>query len=59
LDPENPTNNGFENFDFMIWMQPAAFSTFKKLYRKLIREGAYTDGLRKGFYKLIIENGKY
>lgn len=59
LDLEDPTNNGFENVDFQIWMQPAAFSTFRKLYRKLVREGPYyANGLKKGLYKLIIQNGK-
>ncbi|CAG0924789.1 unnamed protein product [Notodromas monacha] len=35
LDPENPGNNGLQNEPLMIWMRPAAFSTFKKIYGRI------------------------
>ncbi|KAI6192081.1 Transmembrane protein 30A [Aphelenchoides bicaudatus] len=56
LDPTNPLNNGFLNFDFIVWMNSAAFSSFQKPYRKLKREGRYVEGMPKGVYKLIIQN---
>lgn len=38
-------------------MNSAAFSTFRKPYRRLRREGQYVDGMPKGLYKLKIQNG--
>ena len=35
LDTSNPANNGLQNEDLILWMRPAAFSSFKKLYRKI------------------------
>jgi hypothetical protein len=56
LDPSNPSNNGFKNEDFIVWMRVAAFPTFRKLYRRLVRgsSGDYKDGLPKGEYNLEV-----
>lgn len=50
----DPKNNGFINQDFIVWMRTAAFSTFRKLYRKVVKEGDFDDGLPKGDYRLDI-----
>ena len=56
LDPKNPSNNGFKNEDFIVWMRVAAFPTFRKLYRRLDRgSGDYKSGLPKGQYNLTVE----
>uniref|UniRef100_A0A7E4WAT4 Cell cycle control protein 50A n=1 Tax=Panagrellus redivivus TaxID=6233 RepID=A0A7E4WAT4_PANRE len=47
-------NNGVANKDFIVWQRPAAFSTFRKLYRRLVRDGSYTMGLPKGLYTLDV-----
>lgn len=54
LDVNNSDNNGFQNQDFIVWMRTAAFSTFRKLYRKIIHTGDFKDGLPKGDYQLDI-----
>ncbi|KAJ8289435.1 hypothetical protein GJAV_G00001270 [Gymnothorax javanicus] len=53
LDTENPSNNGFQNQDFLVWMRVAALPDFRKLYRR-ITEGDYADGLPAGNYSLDI-----
>uniref|UniRef100_A0A1I7XVA0 Cell cycle control protein 50A n=1 Tax=Heterorhabditis bacteriophora TaxID=37862 RepID=A0A1I7XVA0_HETBA len=48
---------GFQNVDFMIWMQPAALPSFRKLYRLLDRKADdqfFADGLPMGNYTLVI-----
>lgn len=57
LDLNDPENNGFQNQDFMVWMQPAAFTPFRKLYRRLDRnrEAVFRNGLPRGQYKLNIQ----
>lgn len=50
----DPKNNGFINQDFIVWMRTAAFSTFRKLYRKIVKEGTFDEGLPKGEYRLDI-----
>ena len=54
LDTNNTDNNGFQNQDFIVWMRTAAFSTFRKLYRKIIHTGDFENGLPKGEYQLDI-----
>jgi hypothetical protein len=56
LDPNNPSNNGYKNEDFIVWMRTAAMPTFRKLYRKLISNGSNTfqNGLPQGNYILSI-----
>lgn len=63
LDPVNPENNGLQNEDLILWMRPAAFSSFRKLYRKINHTSVenlklsqnFETGLPKGNYSLIIE----
>ncbi|XP_022782937.1 cell cycle control protein 50A-like isoform X2 [Stylophora pistillata] len=54
LDTNNTENNGFKNEDFIVWMRTAAFSTFRKLYRKIVHAGEFKNGLPKGEYQLDI-----
>lgn len=54
LDTNNTDNNGFQNEDFIVWMRTAAFSTFRKLYRKIVHSGEFKNGLPKGEYQLDI-----
>ena len=51
---------GFENFDFMVWMQTAALPKFRKVYRGLNRSSdeLFKDGLPKGSYILKISYSK-
>ncbi|XP_073234629.1 cell cycle control protein 50A-like isoform X1 [Porites lutea] len=55
LDVNNSDDNGFKNQDFIVWMRTAAFSTFRKLYRKIILTGEFKNGLPKGQYVLDIK----
>ncbi|KAL5267871.1 hypothetical protein ACHWQZ_G004798 [Mnemiopsis leidyi] len=57
LDPENPSNNGFLNEPFIVWMRVAAFPTFRKLYgRILMDENPELDnGLERGRYTLHVK----
>ena len=63
LDVVNPENNGLQNEDLILWMRAAAFSSFKKLYRKinhtdsqnLALSSGFKTGLPQGAYSLIIE----
>lgn len=55
LDPEDPSNNGFQNEDLIVWMRTAALPSFRKLYRRVDHNQTYfTEGLRKGNYTLIV-----
>ncbi|KAI6229926.1 Protein of unknown function DUF284,transmembrane eukaryotic family-containing protein [Aphelenchoides fujianensis] len=57
LDPSNPENNGFQNFDFMVWMNVAALPNFRKPYRRLQRTaGGFQRGLPAGRYTLVVHN---
>uniref|UniRef100_A0A914YPW6 Cell cycle control protein n=1 Tax=Panagrolaimus superbus TaxID=310955 RepID=A0A914YPW6_9BILA len=56
LDRANSSNSGFQNVDFIVWMRTAALPTFRKPYRKLIRNGSYQNGLPAGTYRLEIGN---
>lgn len=53
LDPSDPSNNGFINQDFLVWMRRAALPNFRKLYRR-ITEGDYSTGLPAGDYYIEI-----
>ena len=55
LDTKNKDNNGFENQDFIVWMRVAAFPTFRKLYRRLTKEGVFKNGLPAGDYTLNVD----
>jgi len=45
LDVDDPTNNGFLNEDLIVWMRTAALPNFRKLYRKVEKEGDFISGL--------------
>lgn len=55
LDVNDSSNNGFQNQDFIVWMRTAAFSKFRKLYRKINHAGDFESGLPKGRYELYIK----
>jgi len=56
LDPEDPENNGLLNEDLIVWMRTAALPNFRKLYRKVIAEGDFANGLPSKFeYQLEIK----
>ena len=63
LDTINPENNGLQNEDLILWMRPAAFSSFRKLYRKIDHTSPenhklspiFETGLPKGNYSILIE----
>jgi hypothetical protein len=63
LDPNNTSNNGLTNVDFMVWMRTAALPNFRKLYRRLDRGNvnypAYSNGLPAGTYQLQIDYSKW
>uniref|UniRef100_A0A0K0E0B6 Cell cycle control protein 50A n=1 Tax=Strongyloides stercoralis TaxID=6248 RepID=A0A0K0E0B6_STRER len=58
LDEDNPDNNGFQNSDFIVWMQTAALNNFRNLYRILNKTNndVFKNGLPKGLYLLKIVN---
>ncbi|XP_054710469.1 cell cycle control protein 50A-like [Uloborus diversus] len=55
LDPQDPSNNGFQNEDLIVWMRTAALPTFRKLYRRIDHSAElFTSGLPAGKYELEI-----
>lgn len=55
LDPEDESNNGFQNEDLIVWMRTAALPTFRKLYRRVDHEiDGFTEGLVAGSYILTV-----
>ncbi|XP_076034202.1 cell cycle control protein 50A isoform X2 [Oratosquilla oratoria] len=55
LDPDNPSNNGYENEDLIVWMRTAAFPNFRKLYRRIDHsKSGYKSGLPEGEYQLDV-----
>lgn len=55
LDPGDPSNNGFQNEDFIVWMRTAALPNFRKLYRRVNHtEEKFRHGLPKGDYLLHV-----
>lgn len=56
LDPENASNNGFQNEDFIVWMRTAALPNFRKLHRKVDHSTSpFQNGLPKGQYFLNVK----
>jgi len=55
LDKEDPSNNGLQNEDFIVWMRTAALPTFRKLYRRIDHsKDGFKAGLSKGNYTLMV-----
>lgn len=54
LDEHEPSNNGMQNEDLIVWMRTAAFPSFRKLYRRVSHTGTFQAGLPKGNYSLNI-----
>jgi len=55
LDLVEPSNNGFQNEDLIVWMRTAALPTFRKLYRRVDHgQDSFSDGLSRGNYTLIV-----
>ncbi|XP_031828260.1 cell cycle control protein 50A isoform X2 [Nomia melanderi] len=55
LDPDDESNNGFQNEDLIVWMRTAALPTFRKLYRRVNHTvNGFGDGLLEGDYKLTV-----
>lgn len=55
LDPQDESNNGFQNEDLIVWMRTAALPTFRKLYRRVDHnKKGFMTGLPSGNYSLKI-----
>lgn len=55
LDPDDESNNGFENEDLIVWMRTAALPTFRKLYRRVDHNtNLFRQGIPDGMYSLRI-----
>nr|XP_034369989.1 LOW QUALITY PROTEIN: cell cycle control protein 50A-like [Arvicanthis niloticus] len=54
LDPDDESNNGFINEDFIVWMRVAAFPTFCKLYCLIERRDDLHPTLPAGQYYLNV-----
>lgn len=56
LDKEEPSNNGLQNEDLIVWMRTAALPTFRKLYRRIDHTvSGYNNGLLHGNYELHVQ----
>ncbi|EZA57466.1 Cell cycle control protein 50A [Ooceraea biroi] len=56
LDLRDPSNNGFQNEDLIVWMRTAALPSFRKLYRRVDHSAdGFQDGLVTGNYTLRIK----
>ena len=59
LDPEDDSNNGYQNEDLIVWMRTAALPNFRKLYRRVNHTETFVDGLPKGNYTLIVDYSEF
>ncbi|XP_054474317.1 cell cycle control protein 50A-like isoform X2 [Anoplopoma fimbria] len=50
----DPSNNGFINEDFIVWMRTAALPTFRKLYRIISKKNSMVPTLPRGNYTLEV-----
>ena len=57
LDAADPSNNGYQNQDLIVWMRTAALPTFRKFYRRVNHTGQFSDGLLAGNYTLRVSYG--
>jgi len=56
LDEKDPSNNGYENEDLIVWMRTAAFPSFRKLYRRVDHSATpFESSLDAGKYMLKVE----
>lgn len=58
LDKSHPENNGYLNGHLIVWMRPAAFPAFRKLWAKLELED-HGSKLAKGQYRIKIDYSKF
>ena len=59
LDPLEPSNNGYENEDLIVWMRLSAMPTFIKMFRRVAHEGVFSTGLPAGEYTIDITYSEY
>lgn len=60
LDLEDPSNNGYQNEDLIVWMRTAALPNFRKLFRRVDHSVKnFTNGLPAGYYSLIVKYSKF
>jgi len=56
LDTEDPSNNGYQNEDLIVWMRTAALPNFRKLFRRVDHSKKnFSDGLPAGYYTLTVQ----
>ncbi|KAK2171806.1 hypothetical protein NP493_1025g01061 [Ridgeia piscesae] len=55
LDPDDDSNNGYQNEDLIVWMRTAALPNFRKLYRRVNHTEQFVEGLPKGNYTLLVD----
>eukprot|EP00092_Neocalanus_flemingeri_P021504 GFUD01023322.1.p1 GENE.GFUD01023322.1~~GFUD01023322.1.p1 ORF type:complete len:372 (+),score=104.06 GFUD01023322.1:91-1206(+) len=48
LDPTNPSNNGLENEDLIVWMRVSALANFRKLWRRVDHDDQEHTELKDG-----------
>ena len=59
LDESDAENNGLQNEDLIVWMRPAALSSFRKLHRRIDQsQHGFALGMPKGNYRLTVEYSK-
>ena len=59
LDPDDDSNNGYQNEDLIVWMRTAALPNFRKLYRRVNHTEQFVEGLPKGNYTLLVDYSEF